>query len=94
MTADYEQTAWTPDDTAAIMRQQSTVHTYVEHYRPPPVYESARGRFGTTGQLIAEASPRIRVAVGNVVLTLAGITASVFLVALVILGVHLWTWLA
>lgn len=99
MTANYvygQPTSRAPDDAASVMRQ--VVHTQVETYQPPtiPAYATpARGRFGTTGWLLVQdASRRTRVVVGNVVLTLAGITASVFLIALAILGVRLWGWLA
>jgi hypothetical protein len=99
MTTNYvygEPTSWVPDDAATVMRQ--VVHTQVETYRPPtgPVNATpARGQFGATGGLLVQdASRRTRVVVGNVVLALAGTTASVFLVALLILGVRLWAWAA
>ncbi|PZS32433.1 MAG: hypothetical protein DLM59_08210 [Pseudonocardiales bacterium] len=88
---------WYPADGGNITRQQSVVHTQLERWEPAtvPVYAApARHRGSTTAALVEHASPRVRVAVANLLLALLAVIVTVFTVALVILGVRMWGWLA
>ena len=87
---------WIPNDRTGVMRQESVVRTQVEHWEPAvaPVYATpTRHRGSTTAALMQHASQRVRVIAANVLLALTTVTVTVFAVALILAGLHIWAWL-
>ena len=75
------------DDSAGGVHQRSVVAT--ERWQPSAVAVYRAPRFAGSRTLVADASAAVRTSAANVVVVLGAAAASVFLIALVIVGVRL-----